>query len=163
MPNVMTVLKDEIVRLAKKEVKASIEPLRDTTGAVRKTLSDLSKRVVALEKALNRITKASIATDVPAATTEADAGDPKARITAKGIRSLRRKLGLTRKALGALLGVSEQNIYLWERKEGPLRVREATRKAILGIRGVGVREAKQRLSAAEASPDASSATATNEG
>lgn len=148
MPNVMTVLKDEIVRLARKEVRGTTEPLRGSVAAVRKSLSDLSKRVSVLERELKRLAAGSAASSAEVPTVDEEA--PKARITAKGVRSLRKKLGLTRKAFGALLGVSEQNIYLWERKEGPLRVREATRRAILDVRDIGTREAQARLAASDA-------------
>ena len=69
----------------------------------------------------------------------------KARITAKGMRSLRKKLGLTGQEFAKLLGVSLISVYQWEKKSGPLRVRDATRAAILSVRDLGAREAKERL------------------
>ena len=61
------------------------------------------------------------------------------------MRSLRKKLGLTQEAFGKLVGVTNLSVYHWEKKNGPLGVREATRAAILAVRGLGVREAKERL------------------
>ena len=36
-------------------------------------------------------------------------------------------------------------VYQWEKKNGPLHVRETTRAAILAVRDLGAREAKERL------------------
>ena len=47
MSNIMTALKAEIVRLARKEVKAAIAPLRKPANATRLTLADLKRRVAA--------------------------------------------------------------------------------------------------------------------
>jgi len=152
MPNVMTVLKDEILRLARKEVKGAAEPLRAGAVSTRKALSDLTKRVAALEKEFRRLSaSAPVAPESAGAGAVADDGaeESKARITAKGVRSLRRRLGFTRKEFAALVGVSEQNVYLWERKDGPLRVRDATRDALLSVRDIGSREARVRIASTQ--------------
>ena len=39
-------------------------------------------------------------------------------------------------------------LYLMERKEGALRVRNTTKSAIISLKGIGAREAKKRLEAA---------------
>ena len=67
------------------------------------------------------------------------------RVTAKGMRSLRHKLGLTQEEFAKLMGVTAQTIWMWEQKEGALRVRDTTKKAIFAIRDLGAREAKRRL------------------
>lgn len=41
-------------------------------------------------------------------------------------------MGLTQDDFGKLLGISSQNVYQWERKDGPLRVREATKASTVG-------------------------------
>ena len=69
----------------------------------------------------------------------------KARITAKGVRSLRRKLSLTRDDFALLIGASPQAVFLWEHKEGPLKLRSQTASALLSVRDIGAREAKARL------------------
>jgi len=67
------------------------------------------------------------------------------RVTAKGMRSLRRKLGLTQVGFARLVGVSGQNVYQWEHKRGAIRVRDATKKAIFAVRDLGARESRRRL------------------
>jgi len=48
---------------------------------------------------------------------------------------LRQKLRLTQGGFGRLVGFASRNVYQWERKNGLLRVREATRTAILAVEG----------------------------
>jgi DNA-binding transcriptional regulator YiaG len=69
----------------------------------------------------------------------------KARVTSKGIRKLRTKLGLSQDAFARLLGVSSQAVYAMEHKEGRIRLRPATMSNMLSVRGMGKREVKKRL------------------
>ena len=48
------------------------------------------------------------------------------RITAKGMRSLRRKLRLTQAEFARLAGVSTPTVWQWEKKTGALKVRGET-------------------------------------
>jgi hypothetical protein len=41
--------------------------------------------------------------------------------------------------------ISSECLYIWETKEGNLRLRPKTKSALLSLRGVGVREAKRSL------------------
>ena len=142
MSSFVSSFKAEVIRLARKEAKAVVTPIKKPSGSNRKALADLKRRVATLEKECRRL--GSLLSKVPVPQAEPAEGQ-KARITAKGMRSLRRKLGLTGADFAKLLGVSVMAVYQWERKDGPLRVREATRAAILSVRGLGAREAKERL------------------
>ena len=84
--------KAEVVRLARKEAKAAVTPIKKPSGSNRKALVDLKRRVATLEKECRRL--GGLLAKVPQPKTEPAEGQ-KARITAKGLRSLRRKLGLT--------------------------------------------------------------------
>jgi hypothetical protein len=44
MSNIAQVLKSEIVRLSRKEVKSAVHPLRSSTFLLRKIVADLKKR-----------------------------------------------------------------------------------------------------------------------
>ena len=143
MPNVAQVLKEEIKRIAKSQAKLLTTDLHKDVVWLKKTVAEQKRRIAALERDKNwlvesekrRIKEAPVA---PAA-------DTKARITAKGMRAQRKKLGLSQADFGKLLGVSMVTIGLWEKKNGPLKVRDTTRAAILAVRGIGAREAKKRL------------------
>ena len=69
----------------------------------------------------------------------------KARFTSRGIHALREKLRLSQADFGKLLGTTSHAVYLWEKKEGVLNLRDKTKAAILSIRGLGAREAKEKL------------------
>ena len=150
MPNIAKVLKEEISRISRKEAKALVAPVRKPTVKMRKSVADLKRRMAALERAHKRlqVLMQKMAVAQPAASAPAQA--PRARITAKGMRSLRRKIRFTRTEFATLIGVTDQAVGLWEKREGALRLRESTRSAILSVRGLGAREARQRL--AESAP-----------
>lgn len=144
MPNVMKVLRDEITRLARKEVKSSVTKVHKPTVQLKHDVAALKRTVAALVKATNimQAVLEKIVTSQPAPAAEEAA---KARITSKGVRSLRRKLRLTQAQFGKLIGVTSAAVVNMEKKNGPLAVRKVTRAAILAIRGMGAREAKARL------------------
>jgi DNA-binding XRE family transcriptional regulator len=71
----------------------------------------------------------------------------KARFTSRGIRSLRRKLRLSQADFGKLVGTTAHSVYLWERKEDALSLRDKTKAAILSIRGLGAKEEREKLTA----------------
>ena len=143
MSNIMTALKAEIVRLARKEVKAVIDPLRRPANATRLTLADLKRRVAALEKENKRI--AALLSKIPQPEPKEEPAKAKGWISGKGVRSLRQKLGLSQEAFAKLVGVSPNGVYQWEAKPGMLRLREQTRAAVLAARQLGAREAKAKL------------------
>jgi DNA-binding transcriptional regulator YiaG len=114
MPKLATVLKDEIVRLARKEVRAETSTLRKAAILSRTDVSALKRRVAALEKQLTSLIKTSptkTAATVDAATT--------IRFSSKGFAALRRRLDLSATEIGFLLDASDQSIYKWERGVRP--------------------------------------------
>ena len=148
MPNVAEVLKAEIVRIARREVKKSSVSVNQAALRSKRAIAALNRQVAALEKEVRLLRRAlarAQASSAPAATSP-----DRARITVKGVRSLRRRLGLSGEEFGRLVGVTGQAVYAWEKTSGPLKVRAATRAAILAIRSIGAREAKRRLAATAA-------------
>ncbi len=143
MSNIITALKAEIVRLARKEVKAAIGPLRKPANATRLTLADLKRRVAALEQENKRM--AALLSKVPQPVPQEEPAKAKGWISGKGVRSLRQKLGLSQEAFAKLVGVSPNAVYQWERKSGMLRLRAKTRTAVMAVRDLGAREAKAKL------------------
>ena len=145
MPNVMQVLKAEISRLARKEARAVAGPARKAGAQLRRTVAELRRSIARLERG-NKSLAAQIKACAQQPVAAPGQGD-KARVTAKGMRSLRRKLRLTQAEFGALIGVSGQAVLNWEKKTGALRVRQTTRGAILAIRGLGAKEARRQVEA----------------
>jgi len=151
MPNIATVFKAEIQRLARKEVKVPSRRLHQSTVSLKRTIAAIRKRVTALEKATHRLViQAGKFQGRPV--TEEGESDVKRRFSAKGVRSLRRRLKVSQAEFAKLLGVSAQAVYLWEGKSGPLALRQETRKALANLRGLGRREIKKMLEGTPASP-----------
>ena len=146
MPNFTKMFQEEVRRLARKEFKAFLENVRRDLVETRRAVSQLRKTVASLQKENKRIAEKVVKgalQRVPEETEEKD----RARISSKTIRTMREKLGLTQVEMGKLLDVSSQSVYQWERRGGRLRLRNATRKAVLELKKIGVREARRRLEA----------------
>jgi len=144
MPDIAKTLKTEIARIARKEMRRAGAVSSTPVQRLRHTASDLKRRVALLEEELRALRK-TIATVVKTQPVMAPGSTGRVRITAKGMRSLRRRLRLTAREFATLLGITEGAVWIWERATGPLRVRQTTRAAILAIRDIGAREARRRL------------------
>jgi len=59
MPNITNILKAEISRVARKEVRAEIETLKKASVSYRAAIAALRRQVSALEKELHRAVKGS--------------------------------------------------------------------------------------------------------
>jgi DNA-binding transcriptional regulator YiaG len=151
MPNIAKVLKEEISRIARHEAKIAVTPIRKPTIRVRRDVADLKVRLAALEK-VSQALQAALTKLQPAAPSTPVA--EKGWISGKGIRSLRKRLGLSQGEFARLVDASSQAVYTWESKPGMLKLREATRAAVFAIRGIGAREARKRLAAMTVPPKA---------
>ncbi len=142
--SVIQTLKTEIARISRKEMKPVIQEISRSNKSLRKTVSELKNRVTHLERENKRLK--ALQAKQQAATPPIKAEDGKrARLTSKGVRSLRKRTGLSLVDFAKLCGTSPQTVFLWERKDGALKLRDKTRAALLSIRGLGAREAKRRL------------------
>jgi len=144
MPNIARILKDEIARVARREAAKTAAAVKKPTAGLRRSTVDLKRRIAVLEREVRALKNAVQKTGSgrPAAAPEKT---DTARITAKGMRSLQRRLRLTGQEFAKLLGVTPQVIYSWGKAVGPLRVRRKTRAAILAVREIGAREAHRML------------------
>ncbi len=135
MANVASLLKDEITRLARKEIRGEIEGLKKTSAHYRSEIAALKRRIAALEQRVSHLGKSvSKTTEVKV---EAETGT-KVRFSAKGFKSLRQRLDLSANTIGSLLGVSAQTIYSWEAGNSHPRGQQLERIAFL--RGMGKRD-----------------------
>jgi len=143
MPNIASVLKNEILRLARKEVRSELENLQKASSLYRSEIAALKRRVAMLEKQLSSLDKQS-KKKAPEPTADATA---RVRFSAKGLVKHRQRLGLSAADMGTLLGVSAQTIYNWE--SGKTRPRPQELAAVASIRGIGKRQAMAQLGASE--------------
>lgn len=143
MPNIAALLKSEIVRIARKEVRAETKALKKAVGTYRSEIAELKKRAHALEQELRRVGKA--AQKAAPAVAEVEAEGPVLRFSAKGFASQRKRLGLSAADCGLLLGASGLSVYKWE--SGQSRPRAKFLPAIAAFRSLGKKEAVSRLEA----------------
>ena len=145
MSNVVRILKAEIARISKREAKSATQGIGKSNAWLRKSLAELKRRVFQLEKENKRLITTLKKYQVETLQKFDVEEGKKARFTSRGIQSLRRKLRLSQADFGKLMGTTPHAVYLWERKEGALNLRDKTKAAILSIRGLGAREAREKL------------------
>jgi DNA-binding transcriptional regulator YiaG len=140
MPNIASALKDEIVRLARKEVRKEVEGIRKASVQYRSDIAGLKRRVAELEKLHSRLEKKSSREAEPKVSSE-EGG--RVRFSAKGLAAHRQRLALSAADLGSLMGVSAQTVYNWE--AGKTKPRPQQLAAVAALRKLGKREAKAQL------------------
>lgn len=138
MANLATALKEEISRLARKELKSEADALKKASSRYRSDIAELKRKVVDLERLLARATKAG------GLGTAAVKENGKVRFSPKGIKIMRDKLGLSQGRLAEILGVSLPTIGNWE--SGKTRPKPDQIQAIATLKKTGKRELKARLS-----------------
>jgi DNA-binding XRE family transcriptional regulator len=143
MPNIAALLKSEISRVARKEVRGETLALKKAARNYRSEIAALKRRTQELEHQVRRLRR-SVVKAIPA---ESEAPSTEGlRFSAKGLISQRKRLGLSAAECGLLVGASAQSIYNWE--EGKVCPRAKHLLAIAGLRAMGKREAAARLAAA---------------
>jgi hypothetical protein len=137
MPNITSILKSEISRVARKEVRAETQGLKKAVGTYRTEIAALKRRSQALEQELRRLSKASPRAAPPLAVDEGISQT--LRFSAKGLASQRQRLRLSAEDCGFLLGASGQSVYNWE--AGKARPRANHMPAIVALRSLGKKQA----------------------
>ena len=137
--NIATVLKNEIARVARKEVRSETQQLKKTVVHYRAEIAALKRRLAELERAAKRDRKA------PRKPAVVESAEKPQRMTfsASGLATQRKKLGLSANELGALVGVTGQSIYKWE--QGKAKPRSAQLMALRALRALGKKAVAARL------------------
>ncbi len=147
MPNIATVFKAEITRLARKEMRDGGETLKKTVAAHRTEIASLKRRIQELESVVRRLAKGQgAATRQARAASQAEpseAGATGLRFRAKGMAANRKRLGLSAADFGLLVGATGQSVYAWE--AGKTKPRPEALVAIAALRGVGKQEVQAKL------------------
>lgn len=144
MANLATVLKEEIRRLARRELSSELQSLRKTSAQQRRDIAALKREVDAQQRELRFLQKQEKRRIEKA---PPESVGRKARFSAAGVKSHREKLGLSAADYGKLVGVSALTIYNWE--SGKNRPRDAQLAKLVTVRGIGKREALKRLEMVE--------------
>ena len=139
MPNIGTLLKQEILRLARKESRGEVQATKKASAQHRRHIAALRRQVDTLERQLALLQRRAFGSQVGTPKTDAK----KLRFVAKGLKSQRSRLGLSAADYGKLVGVSAQSVYNWE--QGNASPRPEQLKMIAAVRGLSKREAQARL------------------
>ena len=143
MPNIASLLKEEISRVARKEVRAETQGLKKAVAQYRSEIAALKRQGKELEQQLRQMRKAAGRGGAEPSMSEEP--ERKLRFRAKGFAEQRRRLGLSAAACGLLVGASGQSVYKWE--QGKARPRASHLQAIAALRTMGKKEANARLAA----------------
>lgn len=141
MANLGLILKQEISRIARKELRAETSSVKEALVSGRSEIASLKRRVQSLEQHLKQLAKSVSANAKPAV----EDSEVMARFSAKGLASQRRRLGLSAEGLGLLLGTSAQTIYNWE--QGKARPRYGHMTAIAALKTLGKKDAATHVAA----------------
>jgi DNA-binding transcriptional regulator YiaG len=139
MPNIASILKSEITRIARKEIRTEVEGLKKSVGSYRTEIAALKRRSQALEQELKRLRK-SVPKPEPLPIDETDKTQ---QFSAKGLASQRQRLGISAEDCGLLIGASGQSVYNWE--AGKARPRAGPLAAIAALRGLSKTQAAEVL------------------
>lgn len=140
MANLASVLKDEIKRLARREVNATTGAKNKQIAQQRRDIAELKRQMTEMKRRVNFLEsqEKKRVNQGPSP----DQGQ-NTRFSPKWLSKHREKLGLSAADYGALVGVTGQTIYSWE--QGKSKPRESQLAGIADARGLGKREALRRL------------------
>jgi DNA-binding transcriptional regulator YiaG len=134
-------IKSEIVRLAKREVRSISLPLGKDVRLLKSTVSQLRKTVQSLQRFAARqeaeSRKEKVVLESPPEEIQAS------RFSPRLIRSLRKRLGITQKELAQLMEVTVGAIHQWE--GGKFEPREQKKGMMVALRKMGRREVRELL------------------
>lgn len=141
MANIAAVLRDEIRRLARKEVKSHLGKTHRATVRYRSDIAKLKRLLKLQERKLAFLESQQI--KQPKNDSAPEDMAPGSRFSSRSVRAQRKRLRLTAEEYGKLIGVSPQTVYLWER--GKVRPKASQFAALISARSLGRREARAKL------------------
>lgn len=139
----------EVLRMARKEIKADVGGLRKTVTAQRSEIAELKQDVKALTSQLKAVLKAVARQDGAGKASAPEDTDASARrgrrfkFDAQALAAKREQLGISQQAMAALLEASMLSVSRWE--SGKVTPRAAQLERIQAVLKIGKREARARL------------------
>ena len=140
MSKLATAIRDEIQRLARREIKSQIGGKKQASAQHRRDIAQLKRQVQDLTRRLAFLEKQE---QKRASKPAPEALAERARFSPSSVGSHRERLALSAADYGTLVGVSPQTIYNWERGESKPRTQQLA--ALVAVRRLGKREAWKRL------------------
>jgi DNA-binding transcriptional regulator YiaG len=141
MTTLAVALKDEIRRLARKEIKAATGTTSQAVAQFRREIAKLKRQTREQERKIAFL-EAQERKRLGKAETTAAAKEG-GRFSARSVKAQRQRTGLSAADYAKLVGVSGLTIYNWE--SGKSRPRQQQLAALLAVRGIGKRQAQAKL------------------
>jgi len=141
MGKVEAIIKSEIVRLAKREMRRISVPLGRDVRFLKNAVSQLRKMVLELERFTALQKKELKKKKIPLEATPEEVKI--SRFSPRLIRSLRGRLGVTQNELAVLAGVTVGAIHQWE--SGMFKPRDEKKGLLVALRKLGRREVRRLL------------------
>ena len=140
MAKLESIIKSEITRLAKREVRSTFRPLRKEVWRMKLKLSNLIKNFAVLDRLAKEASRGKSTEPKLEATPE----EVKAsRLTPERIAGLRKKLGISQRELGLLVGATTGAVLSWEK--GKFKPRGDKKAALVALRKVRKRDVRKML------------------
>ncbi len=141
MGKVEGIIKSEITRLTKREVRKVSVPLGRDLRSLKSVVSQLRKTVLGLQRITTsqqkELQKGRGVLEAPLEEVK------ESRFSPRLIRSLRRHLGITQKELAVLTGVTVGAVHLWE--SGQFKPSMKKKAVVVALRKLGRREVRKLL------------------
>jgi DNA-binding transcriptional regulator YiaG len=142
MSTFASLIRSEVLRLARKETRAAVSPLRKQIRQLRRKVTEQRQQISQLTRsAREAVVRATMAATAPAA--GAAAGGSKSRFSPRWMVKHRKRLGMSREAYAKLLGVSAQSVMGWE--SGKTRPKQETIDVWARVRQMRVRDLKNGI------------------
>ncbi len=141
MPNVQSVLRQEIQRLARKEVRSELEATKRAVAQHRREIAVVKRRNTTLERTVSYL-QSRETKRLRAGPSKAEP-PPGTRFSVRSLKAQRRTSGLSQDDYASLVGVSSSTIYNWE--SGSTKPSGKHLATLVSLRGIGKREATKRM------------------
>jgi len=140
MGKVEAIIKSEIVRLAKREMRKAVAPLRKDVRTLKGAVSQLRKTVLNLERFVS-LQKKEWEKKAPLGAAPEEVAT--SRLSPRLIRSLRERLGLSQRDFARLAGVTPLAVYQWE--TGIFKPKKEKKSMLVALRKLGRRDVRKLL------------------
>jgi DNA-binding transcriptional regulator YiaG len=144
MPNIAAVLKDEIRRLAKREIKVNTSSTKGAVAQFRRDIAALKRQMQSQQREIAFL-KTQERKRLGQPQTAEDSELEGVRHSARSVRAQRKRLKLSAADFGKVVGVSGLTVYNWEHDR--VRPGKDNFAALVAVREMGRREALAKLEA----------------
>jgi DNA-binding XRE family transcriptional regulator len=145
MTTLAIALKDEIRRLARKEIKVQTGKHARAVAQYRREIARLKRQQREQERKIAFLEgQARRSPHLPAGVAEQNG---EARFSARSVKAQRHRAGLSAADYAKLVGVSALTVYNWEHNKS--RPRQEQFAALVALRGLGKRDAQAKLALVE--------------